>query len=180
MATAQPELTRIRELFDCGVCFDPYLSPRILKCAHQFCEKCLQPIAQKKEQKLKITCPNCRTITVVDQLADLPKPVLLNELQELVENLATENPDSDTIDKYCNSCDVNQASMWCYNCMRCLCDGCVGRHKQAMHKVVVITKQLFCEFHPDDVVANFCECCQVGICAFCAVSRHEDHFGNGN
>ena len=58
---AEKALHKIQEQVTCGICLEPYTQPKLLKCFHVFCEKCLQSLVRAGRQS--VTCPHCRQET---------------------------------------------------------------------------------------------------------------------
>ena len=80
----------MEDIVSCPICFEHYNDPRSLSCAHQFCVQCLEKIKVTKNYKgeTEVTCPTCRFVTLIEEgasLRDLPRPVLMNEVQKMVE-----------------------------------------------------------------------------------------------
>lgn len=68
-------MEKVREELICAVCLDFLRNPKVLQCAHSFCQQCLCEIvnSQKKLQQnaavrsVGLECPSCRHITVLDR-----------------------------------------------------------------------------------------------------------------
>ena len=63
---------------ECQICAFPYDKnikiPRILPCGHTFCETCLEEIRrQRGPEMISIQCPNCRNVTQVVSIGNLPE-----------------------------------------------------------------------------------------------------------
>lgn len=72
----------IRKQLKCSVCLDTYVKPKILKCHHVFCLKCLLRITPHKK---KLTCPLCRKVThIASRIHDLPEAFYMNQFLEAV------------------------------------------------------------------------------------------------
>ena len=149
---AAANITAAEELISCPVCFEHYTDPRSLKCIHHFCLECLEKIATKptKYGKRKITCPTCRTVTPLtpgSQVRDLPRPLVANELQEIIKKLLM----SETKEKsyICDNCEGNSAAtIHCFGCKENMCDACYAEHQGAdeliNHKTAPISDFIFC------------------------------------
>ena len=180
MATAN--IPEIDDLISCPVCYEHYRDPRRLKCVHQFCLQCLEKIAVTKPNgQREITCPTCRAVTPLttgSQARDLQKPLVANELQELIKKLLI--PDTKKIRINCAHCDDKfaMATKHCYECHDNMCGRCYGGHQDvpslATHKTVPISDTKFCQIH-HDVINLYCMNCKVGICNICSRKEHTKH-----
>ena len=66
------------ETVECQICAFPYDKnlkiPRILPCGHTFCETCLEEIRrQRGPEMVSIQCPNCRNVTQIVSIGNLPE-----------------------------------------------------------------------------------------------------------
>ena len=180
MATAN--LPDVDELISCPVCFEHYRDPRSLKCAHQFCLQCLEKIAATRPNgPREITCPTCRAVTPLtpgSQVRDLPKPLVANELQEIIKKHLMSASSKQNIS--CDQCDDKLAlvTRHCCECHDYLCHRCYGDHQDvpslATHKTVPISDTMFCQIH-HDVINRYCMNCKVGICNICSRMEHRKH-----
>ena len=179
MATAS--LTDVDELISCPVCFEHYRDPRHLKCAHQFCLQCLEKIAVTRPNRPReITCPICRAVTPLtpgSQVRDLPRPVLMNEVQKKIKKLISAHKKTK---RNCDLCDNSgtMATTYCYDCHGNMCDTCFDEHLEdkinGEHKTATISDLMFCDIH-SEVVTVYCAQCKVGICKRCAAKDHRKH-----
>ena len=46
---------------ECGICLEKFEDPKVLRCQHLYCRKCLERLVIEDE----ITCPECRRKTEV-------------------------------------------------------------------------------------------------------------------
>ena len=179
MATGN--ITAVSELISCPVCFEHYRDPRSLKCAHQFCLECLEKIATLRHGQKEITCPTCRVVTPVTAgslVSELPRPVIANELQEMIKKLLIH----DTGDKAhkCDNCEAGKAiaTIHCFVCKENMCDMCYTEHQDvselANHKTAPISDHLFCVTHNEEVTM-YCNDCRKGICKRCVRKEHKSH-----
>lgn len=51
---------RLAKTLECAVCLDTFDDPRMLRCQHSYCKKCLEKIVVREGNVLKVTCPECR------------------------------------------------------------------------------------------------------------------------
>ena len=120
----------LKSLCECPVCVEPFKSPRLLKCGHQFCEKCLTGIIEKQVKK-EIPCPTCRQVTVPDkgEVTNLPRSTLHQYMQELIYLL----PRDDELGKTCTKCGENEPVRHCPDCkpsLSFMCEGCFNKHQK--------------------------------------------------
>ena len=178
---AAANIPDVDELISCPVCFEHYRDPRSLKCVHQFCLQCLEKIAVTRPNgQREITCPTCRAVTPLtpgSQVRDLPRPVLMNEMQEMIKKLRLAPKKTK---RNCDLCDSRgtMATTYCYDCHDNMCDTCFADHQEDRiminHKAVTISDLLFCDIH-SEVITMFCTECKVGICSRCARIDHKKH-----
>ena len=179
---AAANITAAEELMSCPVCFEHYTDPRSLKCIHHFCLECLEKVATKptKYGKREITCPTCRAVTPLtpgSQVRDLPKPLVANDLQEMIKKLLM----SETKEKSytCDNCEgKSEATIHCFGCKENMCDACYTEHQDAAeltyHKAAPISDFIFCGTHHEEVTL-YCYDCKAGICNRCVRKEHKNH-----
>ena len=71
MATDKSSFEKVREELICAVCLDFLRDPKVLLCAHSFCQECLQRISTTQGYKFldslleegELECPSCRHVT---------------------------------------------------------------------------------------------------------------------
>ena len=51
---------RLAKNLECAICLDTYDDPRMLKCQHSYCRKCLEGIVTSVGRVQKVKCPECR------------------------------------------------------------------------------------------------------------------------
>ena len=51
---------RVAKNLECAICLDTYDDPRMLRCQHSYCKKCLKKIVIRVGHVQKVTCPECR------------------------------------------------------------------------------------------------------------------------
>ena len=179
MATAN--ITAAEELISCPVCYEEYRDPRSLKCAHQFCLKCLEKIATTRHGQREITCPTCRVVTPLtagSQVSELPRPVIANELQEMIKTLLM--PETEEKSRKCDNCEGRKAIaiVHCFGCKENMCDMCYTEHQDvtelANHKTAPISDFILCVTHHEEITM-YCHDCQRGICNRCVRKEHKRH-----
>ena len=190
MAKTLPSMDTLGDIFTCPVCLDPFDDPRILNCGHHFCMECLISISSSHIEGA-IPCPTCRKETHGRKVHDLPRPVMVNELQELLGNIILGNVDSDStaedndLPKSCDLCTnidstrVSPATWYCYQCKHGLCEACCEKHKTAKlfasHTLGKANDNLFCTTHQKEVFTAYCESCKACVCSICVHAEHSKH-----
>ena len=84
----------MENLINCQICLEKFENPKILSCYHTFCLKCIKQCHEnQKTDKSRITCPNCRKETNVEN--------------RQVENLTNDFKISSLLDSICVYCERN-------------------------------------------------------------------------
>lgn len=167
-------------LVECVVCREVYddqnLCPRMLKCGHSFCTRCLWQLLIADD---KILCPTCRVEVNVrqDGVAGLPKNFALLTIldvtpqQQEVESLFN-----------CEICDDEHlAIFWCFNCDEDMCKVAAHfhiRHKASNDHVLFslesATAIAFCSKHSEPF-RLFDNTCSHMVCKRCIKLDHKGH-----
>ena len=106
---------------------DQYRQPKILKCHHSFCKRCLEHIPQEQEDgRTLIKCPVCRKPTRLPDgnISLLTHSFFVENLLEIYQVMEKEKSDRDgeywscpdhnkELDCYCNDCNV----LICVHCI---------------------------------------------------------------
>ena len=178
-------LDSLDALFTCPVCLEKYRDPRILSCGHHFCVGCLEGVYQGQSNVWALNCPTCRHSTPLGAgktVLDLPRPVMVNELQQKVTELVRGGGGRrGSTTRLCGLCDHGRqhAVRHCYECSENLCQACAEKHERvrmfAGHQTVQISESLFCKSHPTRAVTVYCGDCKKGLCKKCLVSHPQPH-----
>ena len=181
---AEIALQKINEQVTCGICLEPYTQPKLLKCFHVFCEKCLQSLAGS-------TCPHCRQETPLplDGVAGLQGAFYIHYLFDIQDALQKV---SSSDQPKCNKCNKYEAVQFCRTC-GFVCQRCVEVHRDwadlSTHDIIdletltgdvttlvpPLKKTLFCSKHPAKEADLYCDECDELICRDCIVRVHRDH-----
>ena len=54
--------------FECPVCKETFVDPRVLGCLHSYCKRCLKRLLKKVFRKHIVRCPICTRITEVSRI----------------------------------------------------------------------------------------------------------------
>ena len=163
---------------ECPVCTNRYREPRILQCAHHFCQVCLEEIADRHSHG-HVTCPTCRHVTPVTDrkaIAHLPRYLIVNEFTDLVTSYVKKIRVSN-LSLNCGNCSHVQCSDVCVTCQMTLCDDCAEVHREeSRHKMVPPSSTVLCVPHAKPVV-SVCHTCRrdVMCCNRCLDEEHQDH-----
>lgn len=201
MATAQDEgaetsglFQRLRKEAKCPLCSKTFEEPKVLRCHHSFCLKCLnrRAIEAEKQGKSHINCVVCDSsvkIPTGGTFEDLPSSLYLNRLVEIV-SLGVSNSDK----QICWNC--NQSKMlqsYCFQCEHFLCEICQAEHKRhkttRAHRSVLIHdlkeqdfeknihRPVMCrrKKHKKRPIEYYCHQCKVCICKLCVDEAHSTH-----
>lgn len=82
----------------------------------------------------------------------------------------------------CTLCKTCVAPMYCEQCHSNLCEDCGKKHSCKIHNIVPLKQyltspnQLKCKQHSDKQCQNYCEQCDVPMCAQCELSK--EHLGH--
>ena len=188
-SSAKQALKKLNEQLTCPICLDEYTDPKLLRCFHVFCEKCLLPLARKTPQVVE--CPNCRHPTSLP-LAGVPGlqgAFLIHHLFDIRDILKQVSTPAGT---KCVKCEKRNPVCYCRSC-GLLCDACKKPHLEwkefATHELVSLDqltedatnlvhpaqKVLHCPRHPAKELDLYCETCKEVICRDCIVKVHRDH-----
>ena len=186
---AEKALHKIQEQVTCGICLEPYTQPKLLKCFHVFCEKCLQSLVRGGRQS--VTCPHCRqeTALAVGGVADLQGAFYVHYLFDIQDVLQIVSSSDQPM---CNKCKKYEAIGFCRTC-GFVCQRCVETHQEwddlSTHDIIdletltgdvntlvpPLKKPLFCSKHPAKEADLYCDDCEELICRDCIVRVHRDH-----
>ncbi|XP_033127704.1 E3 ubiquitin-protein ligase TRIM56-like isoform X2 [Anneissia japonica] len=178
------------EFLTCSICKDIFKHPKQLKCMHNFCQDCLQPLMNEATSR-KIKCPLCREEVelTVDTVADLEDNIFLSHLCELflVANLNT----VDVLCSFCSEALNEENASRCIDCSDNLCDKCAKTHTLTCltrnHQVILMSElktetlvrksregnvKIPCQKHSNNHLEYFCQTCQVPVCLGCTVVDH--------
>ena len=186
---AEKALQKIQDQITCGICLEPYTQPKLLKCFHIFCEKCLQSLVHEEQS---LTCPHCRQDTAlpasgVPGLQGAFYIHYLFDIQDALQKVSSSNQTNK-----CNKCKKHEAACFCRTC-GFVCQFCEESHQYwdnlTNHEIIdldtltgdvttlvpPLKKTLFCSKHPAKEADLYCDECDELICRDCIVRVHRDH-----
>jgi len=189
-------IKRTTEALSCPVCRRLFKDPKYLSCYHFYCEECLEKIVEKS----KISCPECREVTVVPSggVKKLQNNFYINKLVDQLILQRTENLKCEEKPIRCDSCEHDDPVVaLCLDCSRFLCQVCKEYHMKrpcTSHGRGIIglnsvgsndrtllqnmsrsaTKEMKCMEHENEI-AYYCETCEDLVCFYCTVKSHNGH-----
>ena len=185
-------LKKLEEQLTCAMCLDLYTYPKTLPCLHSFCQQCLEGLLLDPQgDNYFISCPTCRHHTQLLQpagVADFPVAFHINNLKE-VHNLMIKVSGHQQV--ICDNCTTTNATGYCKECAKFLCQKCIDVHKNwapiADHKItsldevassaiklLPVKQETKCSTH-NKRLKIFCGTCEKVICQDCTVRIHKDH-----
>jgi tripartite motif-containing protein 2/3/tripartite motif-containing protein 71 len=131
MALRVHAIERLEEQLQCAVCLETYTDPKLLRCHHIFCEKCLKPLVREKQGLLVVPCPACRQETPIpaNGVTGLPSAFYINQILEIRNTL--QGWDGRERVDHCSVHD-KELELYCETCEELVCSHCVFRG-QAHH-----------------------------------------------
>ena len=191
--TASEALKNLKQQLTCPVCLDRYTQPRTLPCLHSFCHNCLAHFPmQVQGGKHFMTCPVCRQTTQQPDkgVSGFQSAFLINNLLELHQVLEKV---SGSQQNNCENCHKEQATGYCKQCSKFLCQTCVDKHNgwadfsshqilgvedvaTTASKLVPLKEQptMECSSHGKPLEV-YCDTCDKLICQLCTIKHHRDH-----
>ena len=185
---AEKALQKIQDQVTCGICLEPYTQPKLLKCFHVFCEKCLKSLVSQGQS---LTCPHCRQDTALPAsgVPGLQGAFYIHYLFDIQDALQKVRSSKQTM---CNKCKKREAARFCRTC-GFVCQFCEETHQYwdnlSNHEIIdldtltgdittiisPLKKNVYCSRHPDKEADLYCDECDELICRDCIVRVHHDH-----
>lgn len=89
---------------ECPICFESYICPKLLPCAHTFCYKCIKDCAYESEGRFLLKCPLCRAMCDNTEDGLLTNYfIAMKKIPDVCENCSDI---SRTVDKICKECNM--------------------------------------------------------------------------
>ncbi len=123
---AEKVIQKLDQHLNCAICLDTYTDPKVLKCLHNYCAKCLIKLVIRDYQgQLILTCPTCRRDTPVppDGVRGLQSAFPINEMIGIRDEL------KDLIFSICSSSEHagQKLELFCQNCNEPICYKCIAK-----------------------------------------------------
>lgn len=143
-------LQQLEDHLTCPICFNSFSKPRLLNCAHVFCEECIQRMVKPVRQgRSLVSCPCCCKETPLPQggVASLQQAFYVNSLAEIQGTLEKvgESEAEDPIPS--------------------------APYREDLIPSVLVS---LCSVH-DKELEFYCETCSIVICSHCTVNQHRGH-----
>ena len=191
------DLKKLEEQLTCAICCDLYTNPRTLPCLHSFCQRCLEhlPLDSQGQSESLISCPVCRHCTQLPQPAGAAGFLTAFQINNLTEVHKLLVKISGRQQVMCDNCTSTNASSYCRECAKLLCQNCIEVHNKwapvADHEIRnlenihnIATSVHVSQFIKDkkcpiashnESLKIFCKTCEELICQLCAICIHKDH-----
>lgn len=159
-------MAKVEEQPKCPICLDVYKDPRILRCFHVYCLRCLMQLVDRdKHGRLSLPCPTCRHVTPIPAkgVAGL-QPLLYISHQLAVVGRKEEGRDVVELGGAAQKMErelKSEAGRW----------GSGGVNLVPLGDIT-----LYCSVHPDRGLKLFCETCGRLVCSKC--SSEDSHKGH--
>ena len=175
---------------NCNKCSKSLNEPKLLPCFHVFCKlPCLEELAAQDPEGKTLTCPTCGHLATLPDsgVAGLPMDFQVEYLFK--QKIACEKADTPN----CDNCKESEATKFCQQCGKFMCDKCREKHMQMWEAFknhtllstdqvkdnaieILAPKQILkCEKHPKMELRMFCETCSELICSDCLIAFHKGH-----
>ncbi|XP_041453640.1 E3 ubiquitin-protein ligase TRIM33-like [Lytechinus variegatus] len=181
---------------ECPICHDLLCNPKLLPCAHSFCERCLKELHSFLQADSGLTCPVCHQDANVpgNDVSNFPTNLIVKSLVEDFKRRSDAKAErikgsGATAIQTCTVCDGDDqdiATYYCQNCSEFLCEDCLQHHnrykRNACHETVkvrdieagVVKKKFTCPEHPQELQQFVCTTCLVRICCRCREVEHKE------
>lgn len=144
-------LQQLEDHLTCSICFDSFKKPRLLNCAHVFCQECIQRLVKPvRRGRSSVTCPFCSKDTALPQggVVSLQEAFYVNSLAEIqgtLEKVGEPELEEEPVPS--------------------------APYREDLMPSVPLN---LCSIHGKEL-EFYCETCSVVICAHCTVKQHRDH-----
>ncbi|XP_068120342.1 E3 ubiquitin-protein ligase TRIM8-like [Hyperolius riggenbachi] len=166
----------LRDELNCSICLTLYTDPVILRCGHNFCRGCIDPVLDSQAQTRGYSCPVCR-----EEFQQ--RPVLYRNLalRNIAERSLPSHPDQEDTGVFCTYCldSPVPAIKSCLHCESSLCSRHLSAHSKSPEHVLsdptATPGSRKCSIHKR-VLEFYCSQENVSTCLYCiAVGEHKGH-----
>ena len=147
VSVTRQALQQLEDQLTCSICFNAFKKPKLLNCAHVFCQGCIQQLVRPARRgRSLVTCPFCSKETTLPEggVTALQDAFYLNSLTEI----------QDTLGKVEEGESEDPAPS--------------APYREEVGPIVV------CSIHGKELEL-YCETCSVMICVHCTVKEHCGH-----
>lgn len=109
---------------NCAICWDDFKEPKLLKCCHSFCCKCLRTYTRKNRGRNELTCPLCR------QVWEIPEKGVNGFLTNYF--IADTHIKQEGVHLPCSCCMKDRVLKSCSHCNQSMCSECAFDHREAL------------------------------------------------
>ncbi|XP_055519115.1 E3 ubiquitin-protein ligase TRIM56-like [Leucoraja erinacea] len=175
------------DLLNCKICLSRFIQPKMLPCAHTYCQGCLEKMVRSDR---KVQCPECREeFDVRGGVSKLKTNFHINSLMDIIKSKENEK----VVCSWCATAGLSEiaAVARCKTCLKCLCPPCKLTHGTANPRHVLedlpgyvagpceaetkMQKMIYCQGHPGTLVDHLCNTCNSVICSSCSSHAHARH-----
>ncbi|XP_068121856.1 E3 ubiquitin-protein ligase TRIM11-like [Hyperolius riggenbachi] len=166
----------LRKELECPVCLTIYTDPVILRCGHNFCQKCIDRVLDSQEEYDNYFCPECRE-------EFMERPTLQRNIivRKIAEHFLSTQPDQEEAKVSCTQCIHTHvpAVMSCLLCEVFLCDNHLRVHSKAPEHVLcdpnTSLENRKCSVHKK-ILEYYCTEDAACICVSCRLDgEHRGH-----
>ena len=188
LTAIEDTLKKVQEQLTCAICLDDYTDPKVLRCFHVFCTKCMERLVHQEAQGQTVRCPSCRQLTTLPPtgIPGLQGAFHVHHLFDIRDTLRKVNKAN------CDKCKTQEATDYCRSC-GFVCDRCKECHQffkeLTSHEIVSLNeltgeltsvvppqkKVLLCPRHEGKQLELFCETCSELVCHNCTTKIHKGH-----
>ncbi|ESO82283.1 hypothetical protein LOTGIDRAFT_146242, partial [Lottia gigantea] len=107
---------------ECCICYESFITPKILSCGHSFCLKCL--VSCIEGRRGTFPCPLCKQDVTIPQ-GGVDKLATNFALQTLTNSLTTQPSASLKPKHHCPNHSKKEVEYYCQTCNLGLCSKCI-------------------------------------------------------
>ena len=126
---------RLRKVLECSICLELFDDPKMLRCTHEFCKRCLEDVVTfRKDGSAIITCPlRCDKGTVLNNNQTVHDLAASYTTKNMLDTVKTDDPEAeststDAICKVKKTC-TKPISVFC--CDKIMCKSCYNCHVES-------------------------------------------------